>query len=131
MDFISSIQEFTEAEHHHVRQLYLARKRTACFEEWRAKLQPNDRLPRGPFFKGKKAGVEPLIMDEYWLAQANVPFDFSHMQPFGIVMFSQPAAPRITKESLARFRVSEGSSSDRLEKALQAMGNASDVGSSC
>ncbi|EGR3042467.1 hypothetical protein DMW15_22940 [Vibrio parahaemolyticus] len=40
------------------------RLKTAAFQEWQHKLHRNDTLPRGPFFKGKKAGKPIFIMDE-------------------------------------------------------------------
>lgn len=42
------------------------RAKNAAFDEWRLSLNPNDKLPRGRFFKGKMAGPVRalLIMDE-------------------------------------------------------------------
>ncbi|HHC7087292.1 TPA: hypothetical protein ACN376_003994 [Vibrio parahaemolyticus] len=40
------------------------RLKTAAFREWQHKLHRNDTLPRGAFFKGKKAGKPIFIMDE-------------------------------------------------------------------
>lgn len=37
---------------------------TAAFKEWLHKLHPNDQLPRGAFFKNKRAGKPIIIMDE-------------------------------------------------------------------
>ena len=38
----------------------------AAFREWQLNLNPNDRLPRGKFFKGKKAGRSFVVTDEAW-----------------------------------------------------------------
>jgi len=34
------------------------RRKTAAYVEWREKLSPTDRLPRGSFFRGKSASAE-------------------------------------------------------------------------
>jgi len=45
------------------------RRKTAAFEAWRLQLNPKDRLPRGPFFRGKTAGKPNLgMIDEFWSA---------------------------------------------------------------
>lgn len=41
-------------------------RKTAAFEEWRQKLSRGDRLPRGKFFKGKRPGKKPVLIDEFW-----------------------------------------------------------------
>ncbi|MEZ9359036.1 hypothetical protein AB4175_04015 [Vibrio cyclitrophicus] len=41
------------------------RLKTAAFKEWQHKLHPNDQLPRGAFFKNKRAGKPIVIMDEF------------------------------------------------------------------
>lgn len=38
--------------------------RSAPFTEWQHKLKRGDKLPRGKFFRGKKAGKPVFIMDE-------------------------------------------------------------------
>ncbi|MBS0044184.1 hypothetical protein KFE26_18025 [Shewanella sp. M16] len=38
----------------------------AAFKEWQGKLNRNDQLPRGQFFKGKKAGKPHMLLDEVW-----------------------------------------------------------------
>jgi len=68
----------------------------------------NDRLPRGLFFKGKKAGPEPFIMDECWVKNAKMPFDLNQFTPFETLSFGQPPGVQITHESLARFMCLEG-----------------------
>ncbi|MBY7933061.1 hypothetical protein KW447_19025 [Vibrio fluvialis] len=46
---------------------YLSLKgKNAAYKEWLHKLNRNDKLPRGKFFKGKKAGKPIIIMDEFW-----------------------------------------------------------------
>lgn len=40
-------------------------RKTAAFKEWQEKLNAGDRLPRGKFFKGKKAGRPLVILDEF------------------------------------------------------------------
>lgn len=40
-------------------------RKTAAFKEWQEKLSVGDRLPRGKFFKGKKAGKPIFLVDEY------------------------------------------------------------------
>lgn len=52
MQTITAIQELTFAERARFRQI----KKTAAFDEWRRRLLPTDRLPRGSYFKGKLAG---------------------------------------------------------------------------
>ena len=41
-------------------------RKNAAFEEWRKKLDPSDRLPRGKFFRGKKPERKILADDEMW-----------------------------------------------------------------
>lgn len=41
--------------------------KTAAFRDWQHKLNHGDQLPRGKFFKGKKAGKPVILMDEAWL----------------------------------------------------------------
>lgn len=38
--------------------------RTAAFRDWQHRLKRGDKLPRGKFFKGKKAGKPFMMMDE-------------------------------------------------------------------
>lgn len=40
-------------------------RKTAAFKEWQEKLKVGDRLPRGKFFKGKKAGRPLRLLDEF------------------------------------------------------------------
>lgn len=58
------------------------RLKTAAFLDWQHKLHRNDQLPRGRFFKGKKAGIPVVIMDEFHMAfkQPSNPFPY---QPTG------------------------------------------------
>tara|TARA_Y100000780_G_C13548965_1_gene364526 strand:- start:51 stop:275 length:225 start_codon:yes stop_codon:yes gene_type:complete len=53
------VQELTEYKR-------LAGK-NAAFRQWQQKLKRGEKLPRGKFFKGKKAGKPLFIMDEAWL----------------------------------------------------------------
>ncbi|MCR4450746.1 hypothetical protein SJS42_16910 [Aeromonas caviae] len=39
-------------------------KRNAAFESWRQQLGQGDKLPRGPYFVGKKPGRKNVLMDE-------------------------------------------------------------------
>lgn len=41
--------------------------KTAAFRDWQHKLKRGDQLPRGKFFKGKKAGKPIILMDEAWM----------------------------------------------------------------
>jgi hypothetical protein len=50
--------------------LYACPGKDAAFREWRGKLRRGDKLPRGRFFKGKKAGLL-MVIDEGW-AQVKV-----------------------------------------------------------
>lgn len=44
-------------------------RKNVAFEEWRLRLKKHDRLPRGPFFKGKTPGKQTFTMvDEFWNA---------------------------------------------------------------
>ena len=52
------VQELTEYKR-------LAGK-NAAFQQWQHNLKRGDKLPRGKFFKGKKAGRPLFIMDEAW-----------------------------------------------------------------
>ncbi|EGQ9696261.1 hypothetical protein [Vibrio diabolicus] len=46
---------------------YLAyRGKNAAYKDWLYKLSRNDQLPRGRFFKGKKAGKPIVLIDECW-----------------------------------------------------------------
>ncbi|WP_045391873.1 hypothetical protein [Vibrio rotiferianus] len=46
---------------------YLALKgKNAAYKDWLHKLNRNDKLPRGKFFKGKKAGKPIILVDEFW-----------------------------------------------------------------
>ncbi len=58
------------------------RLKTAAFRDWQHKQNPNDQLPRGRFFKGKKAGKPVVIMDEFHMTfkQPSNPFPY---QPTG------------------------------------------------
>lgn len=40
--------------------------RTAAFTDWQHRLKRGDKLPRGKFFRGKKAGRPLVVVDEYW-----------------------------------------------------------------
>ena len=40
------------------------RRKTAAFRDWQFSLKRGDTLPRGKFFKGKKAGGQIVITDE-------------------------------------------------------------------
>ncbi|POA78610.1 hypothetical protein [Pseudomonas sp. DP16D-R1] len=104
MQTITATQSLTATDRERLRQI----KKTAAFDEWRQRLRPNDRLPRGTYFKGKKAGSAFLFMDELWQANANKPYDLSQFKPFETIMFYQPSGVRVTPESLARFAVMEG-----------------------
>lgn len=104
MQTITATQELTAADRERLRHI----KKTSAFDEWRKRLRPNDRLPRGRFFKGKKAGPAFFFMDEFWQANAGKPYDLSQFKPFDTVMFCQPPSVRVTPESLARFKVMEG-----------------------
>lgn len=84
------------------------RRKTAAFEEWRQMLKRNDRLPRGKFFKGKKPGRSLVVMDEFWRAKADEPYDLSQFKPFETIAFGQSPGVLVTAESLARFKVMEG-----------------------
>ncbi|MEG3126741.1 hypothetical protein SC171_17020 [Pantoea cypripedii] len=35
-------------------------------KDWIFRLKRGEKLPRGKFFKGKKPGRPPLIVDEFW-----------------------------------------------------------------
>lgn len=56
----------------------VAHLKTAAFREWQHKQHPNDKLPRGPFFRNKKPGKPLLIMDEFhmYLAETQFPFPY-------------------------------------------------------
>ncbi|MBW9240762.1 hypothetical protein I6U33_25870 [Pseudomonas carnis] len=101
MKFITATQEFTAADREKVLMLSANIKKTAAFDEWRKRMCANDRLPRGPFFKGKKAGPDLFIMDEFWAKNANMPFDLSQFTPFETLSFGQPPGVQVTRESLA------------------------------
>ncbi|MBJ2286687.1 MULTISPECIES: hypothetical protein [Pseudomonas] len=77
MQTITAIQELTFAERARFRQI----KKTAAFDEWRRRLLPTDRLPRGSYFKGKLAGPAFFMMDELWQANAHKPYDLSQFKP--------------------------------------------------
>ncbi|MBA1203628.1 hypothetical protein G7009_18055 [Pseudomonas capeferrum] len=104
MQSITVKQELTAAAHERLRHI----KKTSAFDEWRQRLRPNDRLPRGCFFKGKKAGAAFFVMDEFCLANAVKPYDHSQFKPFETVMLCQPPSFGVTPESLARFKLMEG-----------------------
>ena len=38
--------------------------RESALREWQYRLKPGDKLPRGKFFKGKRAGKPFIMMDE-------------------------------------------------------------------
>tara|TARA_B100000700_G_scaffold292896_1_gene353334 strand:- start:858 stop:1082 length:225 start_codon:yes stop_codon:yes gene_type:complete len=38
----------------------------SAFKEWQYKLKRGEKLPRGKYFNGKKAGKPLIIMDEAW-----------------------------------------------------------------
>lgn len=71
MQIITATQELTAADRERLRYI----KKTFAFEEWRQRLNPNDQLPRGRFFKGKKAGPTIFLMDEFWQTNAANPYD--------------------------------------------------------
>lgn len=50
----------------HIQRLAAYLRKNAAFEEWRKKLDPSDRLPRGKFFRGKKPERKILAGDEMW-----------------------------------------------------------------
>jgi len=41
-------------------------RKNAAFRDWQYKLNRRDSLPRGKFFKNKKAGRPYFIRDEFW-----------------------------------------------------------------
>lgn len=43
-----------------------AHLRAAAFREWQNSLKRGDKLPRGKFFRGKKAGRSFIALDERW-----------------------------------------------------------------
>lgn len=47
-----------------LKRLIAEQKKNAAFDEWRIKLDANDTLPQGKFFKGKKPGNPVMIIDE-------------------------------------------------------------------
>jgi hypothetical protein len=104
MQTITAKQELTSADRERLRHI----KKSSAFDEWRQRLGPDDRLPRGRFFNGKKAGPAFFVMDEFWLANAVKPYDLSQFKPFETVMFCLPPSVGVTPESLARFKVMEG-----------------------
>lgn len=106
MQTITATQELTAADRERLRHI----KKTSAFDEWRQRLRPNDRLPRGHFFKGKKAGPAFFFMDEFCQANAGKPYDLSQLKPFETITFGQPGV-RVTRESLAMFQALEGTES--------------------
>ncbi|ELW2866175.1 hypothetical protein QMI71_004577 [Salmonella enterica] len=42
-----------------------------AFRDWLQKLNRNDKLPSGKYFKGKVGGKSLLIMDEFWINTSN------------------------------------------------------------
>lgn len=40
--------------------------KAAAFTDWQNRLKRGDKLPRGKFFRGKKAGRPLVAVDEYW-----------------------------------------------------------------
>jgi len=42
-----------------------------AFFDWQMKLKEKDRLPRGKWFQGKRAGSPKLVMDEAFLMTKN------------------------------------------------------------
>ncbi|THJ45128.1 hypothetical protein E8Q35_12805 [Aeromonas veronii] len=44
----------------------------AAFESWRQRLSQGDKLPRGPYFAGKKPGRKIVLMDEAWSVKTGV-----------------------------------------------------------
>ncbi len=46
-------------------------QREAAFKDWQHRLNTGDTLPRGKYFKGKKAGKPRLVLDEAWLMFRN------------------------------------------------------------
>lgn len=98
-----------------------------AFEEWISKRRADDRLPRGPFFKGRIGGREnPLFITELLGRFANRPYFYPVPQHCGSVGISTLFAygarsePRVTPQSLAQFMVMENDSG-RYERALSAM----------
>lgn len=61
MQIVTGTQVLTAADRAYLQRL----KKTAAFDEWRQRLNPNDRLPRGPYFKGKKGARPMFVMDEF------------------------------------------------------------------
>lgn len=102
MQTLTAVQELTPADRERLCQI----KKTAAFDEWRRLLRPTDRLPRGSFFRGKKAGAAPFFMDEFWQASAGKPYDLTNMDPSRPVVIG-PSATKVTPESFARFMVME------------------------
>lgn len=97
-----------------------------AFEEWLSKLRADDRLPRGPFFKGRIGGsVEPLFITEWLEKTANRPF-YSLPLNCGssgistVFAYGARPVPCVTPQSLAQFMVMENDSG-RYERALSAM----------
>jgi len=43
------------------------RKQGVAFRDWQRSLNRKDKLPRGRWFAGKKAGKQVLLQDEAWL----------------------------------------------------------------
>jgi hypothetical protein len=98
-----------------------------AFEEWISKRRADDRLPRGPFFKGRIGGREnPLFPMELLGNFANRPYIYPVPQFGGsggistLFAYGARSEPRVTPQSLAQFMVMENDSG-RYERALTAM----------
>ncbi|MDE1188885.1 MAG: hypothetical protein PW844_20870 [Pantoea sp.] len=37
-----------------------------AYKDWISRLKRGEKLPRGRYFRGKKPGRLPLVMDEFW-----------------------------------------------------------------
>lgn len=50
-----------------LRALKGEKKYSPAFEFYIKKLNRNDKLPRGKYFKNRTAGYRPVIRDEFWM----------------------------------------------------------------
>lgn len=50
-----------------LRALKGEKKYSPAFEFYIKKLNRKDKLPRGKYFKNRRAGHNPVIMDEFWM----------------------------------------------------------------
>lgn len=51
---------------------YKKRGKNAVFKAWQEKLNRSEKLPRGKFFVGKKAGRPKVMTDEFWRVNSHV-----------------------------------------------------------